>query len=163
MHGCSEAHKRTKGWPDMPGKPSRKDRRRTGGGAQSRPKPAPAVRTARPLPPTEESTPEEQLEPQAEAPIASGPVDAAPVQRRQPGSRPVPVAERQESQRTLSERAGLPSVRPGSRRPGGTASARAVELQREQRIRRDTVHDLKVTAVVAGIAIAMLIAVAALS
>ena len=124
----------------MPGKPSRRDRRRRGAPAE-RPRPAPPVspgrivRAARPDMPVSDGT------------MAPETADvAAPARTAQP-----PAA------------AGARAVRgrgTGALRRGATTSARALEAQREERIRRDSVKDLRSIAIAAVATSAALIAAA---
>jgi hypothetical protein len=155
----------------MPGKPSRKDRRRSGPNGttpQRRPRPAPAVRAARPVVPADNAPINE-----AQGDLIQANAGEAPAVADQPGSQPSQPARRpgggpppratgttSDADTAGREPAASPSrtaVRPGARRPGGTSSARALEQQREQSVQLDTFHDLKVTGIVAGIAILGLI------
>ncbi len=158
----------------MPGKPSRKDRRRSGPGGttpQRRPRPAPAVRAARPVAPEEDAPSDEEQEgllPATEgdaASVADQPVSQAPQPAPRPRGGPSPratgaITDADRAGREPAARAGQTATLPGARRPGGTSSARALEQQREQRVQRDTFHDLKVTGIVAGItALGLILAV----
>ncbi len=161
----------------MPGKPSRKDRRRSGPAGptpQRRPRPAPAVRAARPAAPADDAPIEEEQEHLIQATegdvaeVADQPA-AQPLQpARRPGGGPPPrttgtPADVDGAGSEPATRPGRTAIRPGTRRPGGTSSARALEQQREQRAQRDTFHDLQVTGIVAGITVLGLIAAVAIS
>ena len=124
----------------MPGKPSRRDRRRQGGNAEQRPRPAPAapsrfiVRTPRSDAPGAVAVeqPEPQVLPEAPTPTVAQPATAVGRARR--------------------PRAGTANVL----RRGATTSARALEIQREERVRRESLGDLKMIGVAAAITLVVL-------
>ncbi len=124
----------------MPGKPSRRDRRRQGGNAENRPRPAPPVSSQRIVRiPRREATSIADVErPDAqvvhEAPAASIPQPA-----------------------TAAARAVTPRAAAANPlRRGATTSARALEAQREERIRRESLGDLKLITVAAAITVVAL-------
>ena len=124
----------------MPGKPSRRDRRRQGGNAEQRPRPAPAVpsrrivRTPRSDAPGAAvvEQPEAQVLPEAPAPTVAPPATAVG--------------------RGRGPRAGAANAL----RRGATNSARALEIQREERVRRESLGDLRMIGVSAAITIVAL-------
>ena len=124
----------------MPGKPSRRDRKRRGAEPERRPRPAPpiapgrVVRAARVGAPT---ATREDSSPATVQPEAAAPEQATAVTQRGPRPRATGV---------------------GALRRGATSSARAMEIQREERIRRDSVKDLRSIAVAAAITVVALVA-----
>lgn len=124
----------------MPGKPSRKVRKRQGGNAEHRPRPAPPVSSQRIVrTPRREATnvtdverPDAQVVP--EAPAA-------------PMSQPTTAATREDTPRSGAA---------NPLRRGATASARALEVQREERIRRESLGDLKRIALAAAVTVVAL-------
>ena len=161
----------------MPGKPSRKDRRRSGPDRttpQRRPRPAPAVRAARPVAPADDAPIDEaqgdliQATAGDAAAVADQPSSQPSQPARRPGGGPSPratgtTANVDTARREPAARPSRTAVRPGARRPGGTSSARALEQQREQSVQLDAFHDLKVTGIVAGITILGLMLAVAIS
>ena len=128
----------------MPGKPSRRDRRRRGAGPEGRPRPAPpiapgrVVRAARVGAPT---VTREDNSPATVRPQPAAPEQATAVAQRGPRPRASGV---------------------GALRRGATTSQRAMEIQREERIRRDSVKDLRSIAVAAAVTVVALVAAAIL-
>ena len=127
----------------MPGKPSRRDRKRRGTAApERRPRPAPPVspgrivRAARPDSPTAERDDSAAARGVAERPV---------------------VAQQQPAATTAARARGV-----GALRRGATASARALEAQREERVRRDSIKDLRSIAIAAVVTTAALVTVATL-
>ena len=124
----------------MPGKPSRRVRKRQGGNTERRPRPAPAVSSQRIVRTprreaagaTEVERPDAQILPEATAASASLPANAAA--------------------REETPRAGVANPL----RRGATTSARAMEAQREERIRRESLGDLKRIAIAAGVTVVAL-------
>ena len=110
----------------MPGKPSRKDRRRSGSLGNApvrRPRPAPAVsphRVARQEP--EEASPDVEAEQS--------------------------VQEKEEVVATVAPSRPSPRV---MQRRSMTSSARTAETQREERLKREAMHDLRRIGITAGI------------
>ena len=124
----------------MPGKPSRRDRRRRGASTERRPRPAPPVapgrivRAAR----TEAFTTRPETETDVEPDVIEETQATA------------------EALRPTRARAGAT----GTLRRGATTSARAMEAQREERIRRDSIKDLRTIAVAATVTLVGLITAA---
>jgi hypothetical protein len=163
----------------MPGKPSRSDRRKIGQSenpAQRRPRPAPAVRSTRPVPSvkadedspsitpgdpgtTEESAPESTATRRPGGRPADGAVSRGAPPSQGPGA--VGTASAARLGRPGQSRPAGGQAAAG--RPRGSNAARATELQRELRTQQDSVHDLKVTAIVAGITTLGLIGAVAIS
>lgn len=126
----------------MPGKPSRRDRKRRGAAAEGRPPPAPPVSPGRIVRAARAGAPPAARE---DAPtMAPEPTPAAPRQA------PVPAQN--------GARARNRGV--GALRRGATSSARALEAQREERIRRDSVGDLRSIGLAAAVTAAALAAAA---
>ncbi len=126
----------------MPGKPSRKDRKRRGPAAERRPRPAPPVSPGRIVRAARAGAP--PAAPEDIPTTASEPTQAAPQQ--------TPAAAQ------TGVRARGRGV--GALRRGATSSARALEAQREERIRRDSVRDLRSIGLAAVITAAALAAAA---
>lgn len=126
----------------MPGKPSRRDRRRRGTAAERRPRPAPPVSPGRIVRAARSATPPEA--PEDTATTAPEPTPAVPAQ--------APVAA-QNGARVRGR--GV-----GALRRGATSSARALEAQREERIRRDSVRDLRSIGLAAAVTAVALVAAA---
>ena len=126
----------------MPGKPSRRDRKRRGPTTERRPRPAPPVSPGRIVraasatapPAVREDTPALAQEPTAAA-------------------LPQATAAAQNSGRARGR--GI-----GALRRGATSSARALEAQREERIRRDSVRDLRSIGIAAVVTAVALVATA---
>ena len=125
----------------MPGKPSRRDRHRSGAGGRapaSRPRPAPPVSPQRLARQERERRPE--LEETAEGEVLDQQIEekAAPVSASQQSS-------------------------PSTERRRATTSARTLEVQREERLRRDAVRDLRRIGITAGVTLVALAALIILS
>ena len=144
----------------MPGKPSRRVRRRQGGNAEPRPRPAPPVSSQRIVrTPRREATnvpdverPDAQVLPETPAASVSQPTTAAAREDRPRAGIANPGQSSPNPSESPRPRAGAANTL----RRGATASARALEAQREERVRRETLGDLKYIAVAAAITVVAL-------
>ena len=124
----------------MPGKPSRRDRRRQGGNAEHRPRPAPPVSSQRIV-----RTPRREVTSVADVERPDAQVGPAAPAASIP--QPATAAAREDRPRAATA---------NPLRRGATTSARALEAQREERIRRESLGDLKLIAVAAAITVVAL-------
>ena len=138
----------------MPGKPSRRDRRRRGSATERRPRPAPPVSPGRIVrtPRTGDATATRETETRADAPPTAAAPEQTPATSAQTGSRAASGQGRAQARGR-----GV-----GPLRRGATTSARALETQREERVRRDSVRDLRSIGLAAVITTIALIAAATL-
>ena len=134
----------------MPSKPTRRDRRRTGPATpQRQPGALPAS-----SPPAADDTAADGVAAEPEASTsASSPIRISRATAR-PGRPPV---ARPGTRPATGEGGTLAPSMIRSRRPG-TSAARSSEVQREARVRRDAMHDLKVTGITAGVTFLALVA-----